>query len=1800
VPGSEVPLVDFPNIGSAIWHMGGAIRFGADEKIYVGVGDHQQPPKAQLLDNVFGKILRFNPDGSIPTDNPFFNTTSGVNRSIWCYGLRNPFTFDLQPGTGKLFINDVGDGAWEEVDEGIKGANYGWPLSEGDFNQPDFPTHTRPAYAYPHDQGQCITGAVFYNPATIKFPAQYVGKYFFTDFSVGFMKTIDPVTRQVTSFATGLNFPTDASVAPDGSIYFLQRGENTGDPTTGFGSIHKLDYVLDTPPSIIVPPSGQSKAVGQQATFAVVASGTAPLSYQWQRNAQTIAGATSELYTFTVQAADAGAVYRCVVTNAINSATSAGATLTLLPGHAPVATIETPAADFTWTAGQTIQFSGSATDQEDSSIPPSAFTWHVEYVTGSVARPLVPPTSGSTSGSFVAPDNSPYTATTVAFRITLKVTDSDGVVTTTTRDVLPKVSNVTLRTNVPGLSLKLDGTPRPSGYSVNGVVNLLRLIEAPLTQTLGGSVYRFVNWSDSGSRVHTINWPAVNSTFTANYALVTDVFLSDLTPTLAQNAWGPYERDRSNGETAAGDGGPITLKGQTYAKGLGTHAPSELRYNLVGGNYTEFRADIGIDDEAGSNGSAIFQVWVDGVMKYASPLMTGNSTTQSVVVDVNGGGTLRLVVTDGGVNFNTWDHADWANARLIGAGGGPPPTSLFNPVVRYSTGTSAHGVFAADLNGDTKIDLAVANAGSNTVSVLFGNGDGTFAAPTNYGVGGEPKSVQAKDFNGDGKLDLVTANQGPGTVSVLINNGNGTFASSVSYTATAGAHEATSNDLDGDGDNDIAVVGWGASVLRVLMNNGNGTFTVGPTYSVGQEPHSVVAFDFNGDNKPDLANVNWASNSVSVLINTGNGTYQNAVFYPVGGQPHSIRAADLNGDGRLDLVTANEATNNMSVLLGNANGTFQAAVHYATGPVPKGVGIGDVNNDGKLDILSANTAGNYPNSNNPGGDTFSVLFGNGNGTFNSATSYTTGRTPFSLALADFDNDGDLDVASANWHTSDVGVLLNTTSDTTGNSAPTVLPDSATTEFNQAMPIDVLANDFDLDGSIDPTSVYVSTQPQHGATTVDPITGIITYTPTPGYGGPDQFFYNVLDNLGASSAAAKVSITVTGAPQTLVYLSDLTPTLAQNGFGPYERDTSNGEVLAGDGHTIMLNGQTFARGIGVHAPSELTYNLVHGNYTEFRASIGIDDEAGSNGSAIFQVWVDGVLKYTSPLMTATSTTQQVFVNVVGANTLRLVVTDGGVNTNLWDHGDWADARLMLALPTAPDLSAASDSGVSNSDDLTNVATPTFTGTAPAGATVRVLSDGVVVATTTATAGGTWSAQTSLLPDGAHQITVAYVNVDLVVTPASDPVSITIDTAAPQPPPQLNLVAASDSGSSSNDDYTSDTTPAFDVVSSGAYFRIFRGGAQIGGDYESGNSFTATTTPQGLHSFAIRAVDPAGNVSALGPGLDVTIDVTAPVITNPGNQQFEIVSTAGTNVNYTAATASDNLTTTPLVQHVAPPGASFLPGTTPVNVVATDLAGNVSNASFNITLVDAPFIVRGAGAAYAFSGAAGAQTLTISAGTVTFVANAEAYKSGLSVDVTGGGLVMSASQSLHSLHVGSGASAVLSASGSHVLVTELLSITGTGHLDLADNALIVDYTGESPLATIQSLVSGGYAGGAWNGNGINSSSAAATPGRALGLAEATDLGSPPSFEGYVIDSTAVLVRYTIAGDADLNGAVNVNDLGLLATNWQQSPRRWGQGDFDFNGTVDVNDLGILASNWQQGSPAPTLPMTRRATNRATPPA
>ncbi|HEX7368075.1 MAG TPA: VCBS repeat-containing protein [Candidatus Saccharimonadales bacterium] len=275
---------------------------------------------------------------------------------------------------------------------------------------------------------------------------------------------------------------------------------------------------------------------------------------------------------------------------------------------------------------------------------------------------------------------------------------------------------------------------------------------------------------------------------------------------------------------------------------------------------------------------------------------------------------------------------------------------------------------------------------------LFYNQDAAyngFASKVDNGTGIAPFSVTTGDFNGDGKTDLAVANEGSNTVSILLGNGDGTFQPAVNYTVGTGPSSVATGDFNGDGKTDLAVANDGSNTVSILLGNGSGGFTLASSPATGTGPSSVTTGDFNGDGKTDLAVTNYnggSGNTVSILLGNGDGTFQPAVNYTVGTSPFSVTTGDFNGDGKTDLAVANDGSGTVSILLGNGDGTFQPKTDYITGSLPHIVTTGDFNGDGKTDLAVTNSY------NGAGGNSVSILLNKVATTINVGTTLVAQNT----------------------------------------------------------------------------------------------------------------------------------------------------------------------------------------------------------------------------------------------------------------------------------------------------------------------------------------------------------------------------------------------------------------------------------------------------------------------------------------------------------------------------------------------------------------------------------------------------------------------------------------------------------------------------------------------------------------------------------------------------------------------------------------------------------------------------------------
>ena len=508
VSGSEQVILNLDPLSDATNHNGGTMMFGPDGKLYVGVGENANAINAQRTDTYHGKLLRLNSDGSVPPQNPF-SSGGAQQQRIWAYGLRNPFTIAFQPGTGRLFVNDVGASEAEEINDATSGGkNFGWPQQEG-YGDNSF---SNPLYVYDHGSGCAITGGTFFNPSSTNYPSTYIGKYFFLDFCGNWIDvlTLNGGSASRSGFASSIaGSPLSLTTGRDGNLYFLSRDNN---------AVYKIVYAGGgSAPIITGQPKNITVTQGDNAVFSVTATGTAPLSYQWRKNGVNISGATAPSYTMSNTTTANAGTYSVVVSNALGSVTSNNATLIITtPNQPPVATITTPVAGSTYAGGSMISFSGTATDLENGALPSSSYIWYVMFHHDTHTHPGPATSTTGSGGSFAIP-NAGETATNVFYRLYLVVTDQQGAKDTTYRDILPRTSAITINTNPQGLTVTLDGQPFTAPLTVNSVEGIIRSIGTTASQILNSVRYNFSSWSNGGAQTQTFATPVNNISFTATF-----------------------------------------------------------------------------------------------------------------------------------------------------------------------------------------------------------------------------------------------------------------------------------------------------------------------------------------------------------------------------------------------------------------------------------------------------------------------------------------------------------------------------------------------------------------------------------------------------------------------------------------------------------------------------------------------------------------------------------------------------------------------------------------------------------------------------------------------------------------------------------------------------------------------------------------------------------------------------------------------------------------------------------------------------------------------------------------------------------------------------------------------------------------------------------------------------------------------------------------------------------------------------------------------------------------------------------
>lgn len=401
-------------------------------------------------------------------------------------------------------------------------------------------------------------------------------------------------------------------------------------------------------------------------------------------------------------------------------------------------------------------------------------------------------------------------------------------------------------------------------------------------------------------------------------------------------------------------------------------------------------------------------------------LGNGDGTFQAPVLQASGNGSGCLTTgdfdADGDVDIATSNFAGSDMTVLLGDG-----NATFQIADQHGLPSSPRAIVAAPLDGDATQDLVVVTA-SFGYHVLAGHGDGTFSAPEDHALGVGVDSVASADFNGDGHLDVVLANEGSERPSVLLGGAGGALGAAVNLPA-CGQGEAemttvTTGDFNADGHPDVVALfkGYGAGKAYVFLGNGDGTFQAPLlTSAPSSSGNSMAVGDLDGDGKLDLVVVGSSSSKASVLLGNGNGTFKTAVRYTVSSTPYGVALGDMNGDGKLDVVVASYGGNAVDVLLGNGNGTLLPKATYSAPGQSKAhsVALGDFNGDGKLDVAAAN----YGSGNT------SVFLNIGAGKLGAGVNISTGTNGRAVVAADLNNDGIVDLGVASSSASTAGVLL---------------------------------------------------------------------------------------------------------------------------------------------------------------------------------------------------------------------------------------------------------------------------------------------------------------------------------------------------------------------------------------------------------------------------------------------------------------------------------------------------------------------------------------------------------------------------------------------------------------------------------------------------------------------------------------------------------------------------------------------------------------------------------------------------------
>jgi glucose/arabinose dehydrogenase/uncharacterized beta-barrel protein YwiB (DUF1934 family) len=1092
-------------------HQGAGLDFGPEGKLWATMGDDfHGGDVSQDLSRSGGKVIRVNKDGTIPSDNPYANDGNpDTLGEIWADGVRNPFRAEWDLQSGRFFFGDVGGNSapdYEEVNVATLedgGVDYGWPYCEGtsksNEDEPCDVQQKAPVYAYPHSEGNSITGGEVYRGQ--QFPEQYRGAYFFGDYAKDWIKymTFDSNgdVENVATFADDANNVVHITTGPDGSLYWASISD---------GTIHRVDYTGNEAPTIDSASATPTEASSAPQTVDFSVSASDPegdsLTYDWSFGDGSTGSGASPSHTY-----QSAGTYTAYVEVSDGTHTIESRPIEITIGEAPTVTIESPADGSLFQAGDTIQFSATASDPQDGQLGDDAFTWDVAFdhdpqEGADHDHPVLSNYQGA-SGSFDVPTSGHGYMSDTSYTLTVTATDSDGLSASDSVTVEPDKVEVTFDTAPEGLDLTVDGLPVNDGTVYDTLIGFQHSVSASQTQCLDGREYEFQSWSDGGSQTHDYTVPDSDATLTATYqdvgACESPVVDGLVAQFEADQGLSTSDDQVTGWSDQSGTGLDLSAAGDPTVSTAPSGAPA---VSLDGDGDKLVRTDDLTGLPSGDQDRTMVVVTkYDGADAYAGTAFGTGEGNEAFGLVVDGGGMLTV---------QGWGGSNDLVSDTQGTGAGWMVQSVTvsgDQVTHYKDGTqvdSGTQSYATDLNddgskfvigeeideigyGDMEIaaayvyDRALSDTERQQVRQHLqekyldedtepANEPPTAAFHYHDPVAGQPATYHSESTDSDGQITQYEWDF----------DGDGTFeetTTSVDIEHTfesAGEYDVTLRVTDDDGATDTVT----ETVSVAEQGGGDGDVTVA----------EAVASHGDGDDSKIsqleiLTAIDWWQNSAEVP-NTGGETISLAQMLDlidlwqndgtVGDEPQP--AVDITSPQEGETITGDSVT----VSWESSNMGADDHVHvYLDG---------------------ADRQGSQPQD--------------GSYTY---TGVEPGTHTATVVAATFDHQEYQNAEATET------VTFSVESADGGNQAPTAADDAVTVDAGESTTIDVLANDEDPDGSLDPSTVTIDSGPSSGTATVN-ADGSVTYEHDGSDTTSDSFVYTVTDGEGAGDAAT-VSITI---------------------------------------------------------------------------------------------------------------------------------------------------------------------------------------------------------------------------------------------------------------------------------------------------------------------------------------------------------------------------------------------------------------------------------------------------------------------------------------------------------------------------------------------------------------------------------------------------------------------------------------------------------------------------------------------------